>query len=354
MKLETITPLFIGSGEVYSGIDYFEYNGHVYFVDFNKIINYKIAGEPKKACREIEQFIINNLRNNQLRNKNQFYTNDFIKQIIEKKLYLYCLASHEKGKFQRHSNEIRAFVKSSLNPYIPGSSIKGALRTAILFDAIERINFDKLFEAYGKKAQKIFKNDLEKQLNYFITKKYKQQNIKLPESSDFIDYFFNKLSVPDVNLDGNGKVMMLKKYGMSEKPTDFLAVEGYEGEGKISFLSPIDFNYLKDIVNNYTKKSLELMRKKLEFEAELEVESILSQIEKQDGMYILAGGYNGWYAKTLHEHIIYHPRFEGSKDSIRKRLFLGLNPRNKKFSRKFPKTYTLTPDNKVLGVVKIS
>ena len=354
MELQTITPVFIGSGDVYSGIDYFEYNGYVYFVDFNKILDYKITGNKKKACEEIEQFINRNLRNNQLQNKNQFYTSDFINNIIKNKLYIYSLPSKERGKFERHSNEIRAFVKSSLKPIIPGSSIKGALRTAILFDAIEEIDFNKLFEAYGKRGQDLFKNDLKKQLNNSINRKYNKQNIRLPEKCDFIDYFFNKLSISDVSLEGNGSVMMLKKYGMSEKPADFLAVEAYEGFGKVSLSSPIGFESLKEIVNTYTKKSLEYIRKKLEFESELEVEGILSKMDKEDGMYVLIGGYNGWYAKTLHEHIITHPKFEGQNDSIRKRLNLGLNPRNKKFSKEFPKTYTLTSDNKVLGVVKIT
>jgi CRISPR-associated protein Csm5 len=355
MELETITPLFIGSGELYSGIDYFERGTYVYFVDFNKILKEKVSSDIKTESEKIALFISRNLYNNRLENKDQFYTNDLINKIIEKNLYELRLESENPGMLRNHSNEIRVFTKTRGKPYIPGSSLKGALRTAILFDAVDEISYDKLWQSI-----KSFNHDLEQQFKSAIEMKYRHlyPDLRLLDKDDFLSFFFNKLSVSDTFLDGKGTVRRLQKFGMggnnyrnSNRSQDIIVIESYEGRGEVDIKSPISFPKLRDIVNNYTLKALDYLSNKVDFKASMEIVGLCSQIEKNQGLYILLGGFNGWFTKTLHEKVIGHPNF---KKGLQQKLRLGQKPGySNNCSRDFPKTYNLTLKNQVLGIAKI-
>lgn len=119
-KLETITPVHIGSGETLNQIDGYYANGRWYRIDLDKVLSHPNAD-------------INALTSEM--SMRDFRWSDYFSHhnmnAAELSTYsLLCAQSPE-------TTDIREAIKSVGNrPYIPGSSIKGALRTALLADLI--------------------------------------------------------------------------------------------------------------------------------------------------------------------------------------------------------------------------
>ncbi|GIV42775.1 MAG: hypothetical protein KatS3mg034_2085 [Vicingaceae bacterium] len=115
LRIKTITPIHIGAGpekKWIKGLDYCLNNEHIEFFKLNHI---------DIDENDIEKITSLFLSHNQNRNT--------IKE-ISKKLKI---KPAFKIKFNKEPNEIFAHIRDGFNvPYIPGSSIKGALRSAIL------------------------------------------------------------------------------------------------------------------------------------------------------------------------------------------------------------------------------
>ncbi len=119
-KLETITPVHIGSGEMLNHIDGYYANDRWYRIDLDKVLTHPNV-DINALTSEMAQ--------------RDFRWNDYFSRhnmnAAELSTYnLLCAQSPE-------TTEIREAIKSVGNrPYIPGSSIKGAIRTALLSDLI--------------------------------------------------------------------------------------------------------------------------------------------------------------------------------------------------------------------------
>lgn len=131
-KLETITPVHIGSGETLNHIDGFYANGRWYHIDLDKVlahpntdINTLTSEMSQRDFRWTDYFAHNNM------NGTEFSTYSLL-----------CSQNPE-------TTEIREAIKSVDNrPYIPGSSIKGAIRTALLGEVLIQNE-----EIYDKSSQ---------------------------------------------------------------------------------------------------------------------------------------------------------------------------------------------------------
>lgn len=122
-----LSPVHIGSGSTYSQLDYISKQNKIYILDFNKILE----EIPAESIDDLTKDIIENFNKNIWKgNVEEFlskYNIDW-KKFIEKEYDLI-------GKIGK--NEINQFIKTGDNIYIPGSSIKGAIRTAILFHILK-------------------------------------------------------------------------------------------------------------------------------------------------------------------------------------------------------------------------
>ena len=150
--LETLSPIHIGSGEKYSSSEFFNNSGRIFRLDPNKI--YSILNQKDKDI-----FL------DYLENPN-FRLEDFLKgkDIPISELKLYSLKHNGSAP-----NEITEHIKTGFNGYVPGSSLKGAIRTAIL------IAF--MGDNEVKQIGKIFK-----------IKNFRQRNDKI---KDFVDKFLS-------------------------------------------------------------------------------------------------------------------------------------------------------------------
>lgn len=133
-KLETITPVHIGSGETLNHIDGYYANGRWYRIDLDKVlahpttdINALTSEMSQRDFRWRDYFSRHNIDAADLSTYN-----------------ILCAQSPE-------TVDIREAITSVGNrPYIPGSSIKGAIRTALLSDLINSDENRKLYDDSSK------------------------------------------------------------------------------------------------------------------------------------------------------------------------------------------------------------
>jgi len=121
VRLMTLTPLHIGDGERYTRLSYLVHNNRLCFVD-SEAFGVLTAQQLEQLLQkpDLQAFIITHP---QLRQK-----------LAEKAKY--CLP-HKSGQSQIRA-DVFSFMKSIRGVYIPGSEVKGALRTAILTSLLSK------------------------------------------------------------------------------------------------------------------------------------------------------------------------------------------------------------------------
>ena len=166
MHLQIVTPCNIGSGEMLMPKDYFFDKKTVYFVDHYKL--HKFIYEHK-LLEEYEKYLENGKTTKNLLAwfKNDGYNFDDVKHCVISSV----AAEHALGKEKGSVNMISAHIKDVYgHVYIPGSSIKGAIRTAILFHLLEENKqlkekfWSKVYDAF-KVAQEKYPHERFKEIN---------------------------------------------------------------------------------------------------------------------------------------------------------------------------------------------
>jgi len=171
LKLKTLSPLHIGNGKNVTPIEYVINNGMYYKINQNKYfeIGYKKYPDfPQKysdwlieVTSKIEEL---NEERSKLKRNNQYLTKDknqllsklreslniktfsnevindrnFVRQLINEKAYEYSYPVPFGLQKKKNISEIIKNPKSE--SYIPGSSIKGFIRTALLFRAFKNLS----------------------------------------------------------------------------------------------------------------------------------------------------------------------------------------------------------------------
>ena len=142
---EVKTPIFVGSGEKLLKKDYYvdEKENKIYVVDVNKLIrrNNRILSLYEEYVKDINKTFNEWIKDSSIR----LYLNE---EIIKKELTIYTIdrgnADIRGGTKQINTNrnnynttDIEKFIKNPYNEvYLPGSSIKGAIRLAMLSSSI--------------------------------------------------------------------------------------------------------------------------------------------------------------------------------------------------------------------------
>lgn len=218
MSLTTLSPIFIGSGETLNKSAYFYFGKEVNVIDekklvkllrsrrglFEEFMSYASAGNLN-----LTKFLENNIPN--------FKNLDISKY----KLMYHSNAITTKGK--KGLNGINTFIKSSNGkPYIPGSSIKGFIRTALIASEIRK-NKDRYTDFFNSKRKLKDLDVLEDMaLSNIFTEVLDKSNFKFSEKdfSDFKDNpnilfkFFMVSDSDEVSLD---KLFVGKQYDFTTK-----------------------------------------------------------------------------------------------------------------------------------------
>lgn len=135
LTLRSETLVHIGNGEKYTLLDYFVDNEIMHIVDIDKVFDG--IGDIQvidSLCKDIEDKIINGQAQIDIRGFFSEYRLD-VKKYVVKNIKTTIKPSRKV--------QISQFINQNGNPYLPGSSIKGAIRTAYLFDYYDR-NIERL------------------------------------------------------------------------------------------------------------------------------------------------------------------------------------------------------------------
>jgi CRISPR type III-A-associated RAMP protein Csm5 len=130
IQLETITPVSIGNGEVLSPyVDFVFEEDRIYVVDKDKIA----AAIPDALMDEYIENILGSFQNN----RSNFNLKAFLEHEDKLDLSIDEYAKRSvvySGLSERDRREVKCTVKNIDQPYIPGSTLKGALKGAILYN----------------------------------------------------------------------------------------------------------------------------------------------------------------------------------------------------------------------------
>lgn len=121
VRLTTIGPVYVGNGKEYGKKEYILENGYIYVPDQARFWDFL---EERGLVEDYEDYLVNQ--------KMDLGVWLASKKIYQKNYDEFTLTKYECGKLDKR-HQILPFIKDPYGmPYIPGSSLKGMLRTALL------------------------------------------------------------------------------------------------------------------------------------------------------------------------------------------------------------------------------
>lgn len=344
-KLTTLSPVHIGCKENISPYSDYIYNeGKVYFIDENKLIQFLKSRDDMDEVMDDYIDIIQVQAYSNLQDRHNL-ENFFQKYGLEMENFI----SHSLDTNGKITQTINRTINSSGRFYIPGSSIKGAIRTCLLFHHIK-----------------------EERINPIGRSPYIGQDV----FGSFVNDMFKYLLVSDTNTIANTECEVLKtgRYNLKKKSLDVpVVVEAIKPNTSFDFSINLKrkfeskFRYINNIddllviINEFYMENISREIKVLKenivpqtnpiitFYQELNKEIVALKENKTGSLLRIGGG------KTFYENSILLALDKAKRDKI----ITGKNSREKIKRDKnfFPKTRTMTIDNgqykQVLGWIKI-
>lgn len=132
IKLKAVTPVFIGSGQELKKTEYIldRAEGKAYILDVEKFFRYLLQ---KNLQKSYEDFILNPGKKSL-----KDWMTEHRTQIKHQDIKDFCAYSLDIGNLDMRRSGIKTFLKDRYGQaYIPGSSLKGALRTVFLYNKIK-------------------------------------------------------------------------------------------------------------------------------------------------------------------------------------------------------------------------
>ena len=175
IKLTTLTPVCIGDGKTINPVTDYIYDrnrNQVHYLNKEKIAE-RLAGDDELMDRYMSG-IISNMNNN----RTEFDLKDFLEKVLKLSLQDYALYSIE-GK---NTKELNTIIKNpDRNPYIPGSTLKGMIKTAFLYEWL----LDKNNEWCKKYLQNIGNKEVEPRLRRELEAEFDSYQLGIHDSSMF-------------------------------------------------------------------------------------------------------------------------------------------------------------------------
>ncbi|ACV24785.1 type III-A CRISPR-associated RAMP protein Csm5 [Methanocaldococcus fervens] len=334
VKCEILTPLFIGCGDEYTPLDYFIEDGKAKIVNLEKVIaNLKDI----EKINYISQLIMSNISGN----RSEINVKELLESVglnPEDKNYIIREIECEIKSDSR--TRVKKFINQNNMYYIPGSSIKGAIRTAYVFNYYYNGRIKELLNilanreiSFDEKGKVIVENAISKKI-----------------SEDFFKY----LIVSDsISLDGEEfKFINTKRWNFRTKRFGVKVDVEAMTKGTFNIKIKIDdkffeeigkklkisykikdeeekFEKLKEICNNFSKAVVEFeLKRNNPVYVEGFYERLLADINKNDAIYLNLGFGGGFLTKTIYPLLWKYDK--GNKNfRMIKSIFLALSGRNK-------------------------
>lgn len=303
MSLTTLSPIFIGSGEELNKSMYVYNNREIMIIDERKLIKELLLRKGLYESFLNECYSGNlNLTNFLERHLNGYKDMD---------IYKYKIMSYSDVKTNSKFNNINTFIKSSNGkPYIPGSSIKGAIRTAIIANEIYN-NKEKYIKLFKYRNTIINLEDLE---NKVLTDIFSNFSFKFNNEEDKSevppDILFKFLYISDSNETSLDNLFIGKQYDFSTKGNKLnelpIFMEFIKPETEFNFTISIDRSFIdyfdiKNIIQNLKNYALQYI-----YSIE-EINILFSENNKNikyqkldsDKFNFIIGGHNGYLTKNI-------------------------------------------------------
>ncbi|RLF79469.1 type III-A CRISPR-associated RAMP protein Csm5 [Thermococci archaeon] len=128
MIFETLSPLHIGNGREITPIDFYPEEGIIHILDTDRLFHDLV--KLGASIEELVEFF-------KTPREDLYVWKHYMKKFrLDPRAYsLYTLKVY--GALGRQSSKIKEFIKENGKPYVPGSSIKGAIRTAMFYKALK-------------------------------------------------------------------------------------------------------------------------------------------------------------------------------------------------------------------------
>lgn len=354
-KLEILTPVNLGCGELLSPYsDYIYDKGYVYYIDHDLLLK-ELSQKPDNQ-RLIDEFVKVVQSQAKSNVSDKFKLKSFLERVgldFEKYSYKKLPASEEIRE------QVQLHVKSAGQPYIPGSSLKGAIRTALLthFLSLEDEQLMKYIAEEERKSRGFFRYIGQDQFG-----KFNEDKLKYLQVSDSLPFNQEGLKIVKFykyNLkSGSLTIPIVKEVIVSGVSTCRIKMSAKKGEinGKLSLLLAGNEAALLEIINKYASKNVAMELEQLERftneetrEMEKFYRSLLESIKSADKAkeaYLRIGS-----GKTYYDNTIAQKLSSKTKKEIITRNFRRANP------NAFPITRTVILDGgkkEVPGWVRIS
>ncbi len=356
MKIKTVTPIRIGSGEKYS-----EYN---YLIKENKLIRFNLS-----KILEIESKKNKELMENLIKGKLGLFK---IRRITESypELFLYTVELDE--KINTNAFKVEECIKDPYyKPYIPGSSIKGVIRTLIVWkilkenqDLVKKLNEKVRIELKKDQKVKYFLNNFINSLLVYDNKREDTDKrleyrsiMKFIGVSDFFTKEKNALIISMVERKGvktNIKVYkeFIKKGVLFEGEIKLKEELLNRKEIKITnnyLMNFLDFSNSKNFIDSLKRISKEFFEEKRNLEKE-KSKGIINYPAKLEFPLVI-GSNKGFLWQTVLEFVD-----ERYRNNLIKKFNIGQPPGKKKkkdvFWDKFPKTFSTLKGEKI-GIIEV-
>lgn len=312
VRLRTLTSTFIGSGEIYkkSQYIYHEDNRTVCFLKEEKWISFlaehdimdDFASELVKRDARFDLF--GYLKNQCILQRKYGSIRNVIRAMEEAgaidREVDYLSVGKDKGP-----NDIAAHIKDAEgNPYIPGSSLKGAFRTAILSHEIRknlsryRATWAKLERAAGDK----------KEMGRIVDQL--ERDMGISDGKDMVKSYFRGLTVSDAVLK-KGKLCVAAKADLSVGDDDIHQVSLYrecldgaaleftvgidDSEAGMGHFDIKSFADLQKVLQEFVDFQYDILEKPFRRNGDVELQDIKNH---QNADFLLGGG-TGFLTKTL-------------------------------------------------------
>jgi len=350
IELQTITPLHIGNGKSYSSLEYFIDNKYINFINLNSIFDgigkNKTEKESIDIINRLSKKIEKEVINSQSQIDSRSFFNEYgvnVSDFVLKKLQTDI-------KPQRRV-EIHQFINQNERYYIPGSSIKGAIRTAYLFNYFDNnknienlvkvLNDSQIYNKYDKLNKMVFgeiTNDFFKYLHVEDSKFLTDDNIKVIETRRYNNKYPQRDGTPTYletikeNTVVNFEIKILDKFN-----------------GKIESM--------KNNIRNLTKTvcDYEIKNKKNPEFIHKFYDKILNDMENPNEIYTNIGFGGGYLPKTIYlllwkynKHINLIKKLLPTRNDKRRGIYQRVN-----MFEDFPRTRTIYNEQPI-GWIKLN
>lgn len=381
-RIELLSPLHIGNGNELKMVDfYFDDNKKlIKRIDFNKFISY---------CLENGINLMEELNKRHYKTGRDFSITKFmdVEGIDPDDFTSYEVPAIIEKRERESEFAVKEHIKCD-GAYIPGSSIKGAIRTALMWAFLnEDSNKDILFDELGfwLNKNKVTNSDLKKiddRISHKVFGEGAHNDIlRALRISDTGTIDLEHLEVSEIKIVGNPQEIpvYVENLKTGTEATFDLYLDEYllnTEKKELDFKKYELREYMNasricKACNAFSKKVVEEHLRYVweQYDCESTIgmfETLRSEIKRcGDNEAVLHIGWGGgWYSTTIGSLVEAHPKFATSakgnrrnwqlrEDTLRYKFRLGKNPQTNRYASRFPKTRRTTIEGKPLGWVKI-